>query len=106
MEKKEIHIKFWWEGEKEGEHSVDLDACEMTILKWFLVLDGKHYIDLTQLRALVSTLMKLQVPKNVGTFLKLSDWRLLNKNLQLVLVVNRFLCRACSSAHMKQLENH
>jgi hypothetical protein len=57
-----MHIEYWWESEKERDHSEDQDIGGWTILKW----DGRDWIELAQdrdqWRALVYTVMNLRVP--------------------------------------------
>jgi hypothetical protein len=61
-----MHIGYWWESRKEGDHWEDQGVGEWTILKWILEgWDGMDWIDPTQdrdlWRALVYTVMNLQV---------------------------------------------
>jgi hypothetical protein len=57
-----MHIGYWWESQKERDHSEDQDVGQWTKLKW----DGMDWIDLVQdrdnLRAIVNTVMNLRVP--------------------------------------------
>jgi hypothetical protein len=71
-----MHIGYWWEGLKERDKWEDQRLRGWITLKWILReigWDGMVWIDLPQdrdqRRALVSTVMNLRVPRNVGTFL-------------------------------------
>jgi hypothetical protein len=37
MGRRGMHIEYWWESQKEGNHREDQDIGEWTILKWILV---------------------------------------------------------------------
>jgi hypothetical protein len=56
-----VHIGFWWEGQKERDHSEDQDVSGRIILKWILGWGGVDWINLAQdrdqWRAVVSTVM-------------------------------------------------
>jgi hypothetical protein len=69
-----MHIGYWWESQKERDHWEDQGVSRCTILKLILERwDGMDWIylayDRDQWRALVNTVMNLQVPKNAGKFL-------------------------------------
>jgi hypothetical protein len=53
--RRELHIGYWWESQKERDHSEDQDVGWWTILKWILE-------DRDQWRALANTVMNLWVP--------------------------------------------
>jgi hypothetical protein len=61
-----MHVGFWWESQEERDNKVDLDVGGRMILKWILGWDGMDWIDLAQdrdqWRALVNTVMNIQVP--------------------------------------------
>jgi hypothetical protein len=47
MGRRETHIGYWWETQKERDHWDDQDVNGWTILKWILErLDGMDWIDL------------------------------------------------------------
>jgi hypothetical protein len=59
-----MHVGYWWESRKEGDHWEDQDVGGWTILKWILReigWDGMDWIDLAQdrdqWRALVNTVI-------------------------------------------------
>jgi hypothetical protein len=65
--RKIMHIRFWWESQKERDQSEDLEVGEVIILIWiFESADGMSWIHLAQdtgqRRALVNTEMNLRVP--------------------------------------------
>jgi hypothetical protein len=67
MVRRGMHTGCWWESQEEKGHWKDLDIGGWTILKWILEReDGMDQIDLDknrdQWRALVNTVMNLQVP--------------------------------------------
>jgi hypothetical protein len=75
MGRRRMHIGYWWESQKEKDHQEDEDLGG-----WIILMDHREigwgsmdWIDLAegrdQWRALVNTVMKLQVPLNVGNFL-------------------------------------
>jgi hypothetical protein len=64
-----MHIGYRWESQKERDHWENQDVGGWTILKWILReigWDGRDWIKLAQdrdqWRALVNTVMNLQVP--------------------------------------------
>jgi hypothetical protein len=64
-----MHIGYWWESRKEGDHWEDQDVRGWTFIKMDvreIGLDGIDWIDLAQdrdqWRALVNMLMNLRVP--------------------------------------------
>jgi hypothetical protein len=62
-----MHIGYWWESRKEGDHWEGQDVGGWTILKWILERwDGMDWIDVAQdrdqWRALVNTVRNLRVP--------------------------------------------
>jgi hypothetical protein len=65
--KGEVHIGFWWENLREGDHLEDFGVGRRVILKWiFKKMDGGvDWIDLAQdrdrRRALVNAVMNLRV---------------------------------------------
>jgi hypothetical protein len=70
-----MHIGYWWESEKERDHWEDQYVGGWAILKWILReigWDGVDWIDMAQdrdqWRALVNTVLNLQVPY-AGKFL-------------------------------------
>jgi hypothetical protein len=67
MERRGMHIGYWWVSQKERGHWEDQSLGGWTILKWNLEReDGMDWIDLAQdrdqWRTLVSTVMNLRVP--------------------------------------------
>jgi hypothetical protein len=51
MGRRGMHIGYWWESGKEGDHWEDQDVGGWTILKWILEReDGTVYIGLIWLR--------------------------------------------------------
>jgi hypothetical protein len=69
MGRREMHIRYWWESQKEIDHYEDRNIGGWTILKWILReirWDGMDWIELAQdrdqWRAHVNMLMNLQVP--------------------------------------------
>jgi hypothetical protein len=75
LERREIHIGYWWESQKERpigkpKHRwVDYIKMDLREIKWSCM----NWIDLAQdrdqWRTLVNTIMNLRVPLNVGKFL-------------------------------------
>jgi hypothetical protein len=64
-----MHIRYWWESQKERDHWEDQDVGGWTIIKWILIeieWDGMDWIDLVQdrdqWRTLVNMVMNLRVP--------------------------------------------
>jgi hypothetical protein len=59
-----MHIGYWWESQKEGDHWEDQDVVELIIreIGW----DGVDWMDMVQdrnqWRALVNTVLNLRVP--------------------------------------------
>jgi hypothetical protein len=59
-----MHIGYWWESQKEGDHWEDQDNIKMDLREvgW----DGRDWIDLTEdrdrWRAYVNAVMNLRVP--------------------------------------------
>jgi hypothetical protein len=69
MGRRGIRIGYWWEIQKERDHSEDQDIYGWIILKWILSVigwDGVYWIDLAQdrdqWRALVNSVIKLRFP--------------------------------------------
>jgi hypothetical protein len=68
VERRGIHIGYWWEIQKGKDHWEDQDVGGWTILKWILETGwgGMDWIDLVQDRgqwwALVNAVMNLRVP--------------------------------------------
>jgi hypothetical protein len=64
LERREMHIGFWWESQKERDHYEDEDVGRRIILKWILELydGGMDWIgevqDRDQWRTLVNTVMR------------------------------------------------
>jgi hypothetical protein len=51
MGRRGMHIRYWWESRKEGDHWEDQDVVGWTILKWILErYDGMVWIGLIWLR--------------------------------------------------------
>jgi hypothetical protein len=62
-----MHIGYWWESQKERDHSEDQDLTGWTILKWILERwDRIDWINVAQdrdwWRAYANTVMNLRVP--------------------------------------------
>jgi hypothetical protein len=64
-----MHVKYWWERQKERDLWEDQDVGGWTILRWILDgmgWDGMDWTDIAQdgdqWRALVNTAMNLRVP--------------------------------------------
>jgi hypothetical protein len=66
MGRRGMHIGYWWERQKEKDHSEVQDVGGWAILKWILEIgwDGVNWIDLSQdrdqWRTLVNTVMNLR----------------------------------------------
>jgi hypothetical protein len=84
-----MHIGYQWESQNERDHYEDEDVGGWIILKWslqvgwggmdwiYIAQDGDHW------RALVTMVMNLQVPLNVGTFLSSCTTGGLSRSVQL-----------------------
>jgi hypothetical protein len=64
--KKEMHIRFWSESQKDSGHYEELDVGGRIILKWILGSSGMDWIhldrDTDQWKTLVNTVVNLRVP--------------------------------------------
>ena len=64
-----VHIAFWWEELREGEHLEDPAVNRRIILKWiFKKWDGREWTDFAWLRtgAGVNAVINLRVPQKAG----------------------------------------
>jgi hypothetical protein len=64
VERRGMHIRYWWESQKEGDHWEVEDGDGWTILKWILEMsDGMVWIGSIWLRrSLLNTVINLRVP--------------------------------------------
>jgi hypothetical protein len=45
MGRRRMHVRFWWEGQKERDHQEDMDVGGKIILKWILDRVGWYGLD-------------------------------------------------------------
>jgi hypothetical protein len=82
-----MHIGYWWESQKERDNWEDQDVGRLDNIKMDLReigWDGRDWIEVAQdrdqWRALVNTVMNLQVPYNCWEFSEwLDNWQLFRK---------------------------
>jgi hypothetical protein len=71
MRRRGMHVRFLWESQKERDHYEHLDVGGRMILKLILEreLGGMDWIDLSQVREPVNTVMNLRFPQNIRKLL-------------------------------------